>query len=256
MLVSAVLLGLAVAACSGDPRSLASEILASASASAPSRAPSADASSPDPSVASPSPSRRSAAEAFRSLATTDGLSYRIAIKGDVLATVSDIAVHGSVSVAGADVATTTVYASGAGRYTVDTRYVGGRLWVRTKGPGAKDKWVEQTSTETIVAPFLDVDAPRAITDFGPRVVDGRTVRSIQVVGGRFLDPATIPAFNLTDGQVRSSVLTLTIDDRGRPLSGRWKQTGTGRVSGQLQELDVDVDVAFSDVGGEVTVTAP
>lgn len=206
---------------------------------------------------SASPDAPSAVDAFRALVTSGSLTYRIAVKGDVLATVSDLTIKGSIAVAGKNVATSTSYVFDDGfAASVDTRYVGGAYWVRAKGSGLSSAWEKAKNVSAVVAPFLNADAPAAISDFGPRTVNGKTVRSLQVLGGRLLDPFTIPAINLSEERVTSSILQLNVDANGRPLSGHWKQTGQGRVSGQLQEIDVDVDVTFSDVGGKVSVTAP
>jgi hypothetical protein len=46
------------------------------------------------------------------------------------------------------------------------------------------------------------------------------------------------------------------DATGHPVSGTWSLSGTGRVSGQLQAIEMDLDLAFSRIGKPVTIEAP
>jgi hypothetical protein len=71
-----------------------------------------------------------------------------------------------------------------------------------------------------------------------------------------VNPIMIPASNLTEVAVTESKLTLLIDAAGRPLSGTATITGRGRVSGQLQEIIIDLNVTFTKVGQKVTIAAP
>jgi hypothetical protein len=62
--------------------------------------------------------------------------------------------------------------------------------------------------------------------------------------------------NLTQETVTSGILELLIDDAGRPVSGSAKIDGTGRVSGQLQEIVIELNLTFTKIGQKVTVGAP
>jgi hypothetical protein len=66
----------------------------------------------------------------------------------------------------------------------------------------------------------------------------------------------IPAGNLTERAITDSKLVLLIDADGKPLSGTATITGRGRVSGQLQEIVIDLKVTFLKVGQKVTIAAP
>jgi hypothetical protein len=66
----------------------------------------------------------------------------------------------------------------------------------------------------------------------------------------------IPAVNLTEAVVTSPKLTLLIDAAGRPVKGTAQIDGHGRVSGQLQEIVIDLTVTFTKVGDAVTIKAP
>ncbi|HET7026657.1 MAG TPA: hypothetical protein VFI28_03085 [Candidatus Limnocylindrales bacterium] len=205
-------------------------------------------------TASPTPNAgQAAAENLRSL-LGGGLSYKLAVKGDVLLTVSDLAVSGSLSVSGEDVASTLRYTFEYGeKDTIETRLVGGRQWVRTNGGAWK---ATKVVTTNVLNPFAGALQPGAIVDGGAKTVGGKSLRGLQIAGGRLIDLTTVPAVNLTEERVTSALLTILVDVAGRPVSGHWMQRGQGRVSGQLQEVDVDVDLTFSGVGSKVTVSAP
>jgi len=176
------------------------------------------------------------------------------VKGDVLLTVSDLAVSGTLSVSGTDVASTLHYAFEYGeKDTIDTRLVGGRQWVRTNGGAWK---ATKVVTANVLNPFAGALQPGAIVDGGAKKVGPNSLRELQIRGGRLIDLTTVPAVNLTDERVTSAMLTVLVDGDGHPVSGHWMQRGQGRVSGQLQEVDVDVDLTFSGVGSKVTVSAP
>ena len=100
------------------------------------------------------------------------------------------------------------------------------------------------------------DGVRLLTLDRPEVLNAFNVDQFELMAERMVEAQEDPATKVVVLTGAGRAFSAGADLSGRPLSGRWKQTGTGRVSGQLQELDVDVDVAFSDVGGEVTVTAP
>jgi len=66
----------------------------------------------------------------------------------------------------------------------------------------------------------------------------------------------IPASNLTEVEVTSPKLVVLVDTRGRPVRGTAEITGRGRVSGQLQEIVIDLEVTFTKVGQPVSIAAP
>ena len=71
--------------------------------------------------------------------------------------------------------------------------------------------------------------------------------------GKTLDEARR---NLTEAVVTSPKLTLLIDAAGRPVKGTAEIDGRGRVSGQLQEIVIDLTVTFVKLGQPVTIKAP
>jgi hypothetical protein len=242
--VAVVLAGSLVVACSGQPLPIPTPPPASVD-------PSATPSSGDPSASAEPPS---AVERFRALVSDPGFSARISLSGDVLATVSDLTVSGSLALSGDNASTSTKYKFDDGHTdTVQTRLVGGKLW--TKLNGASWKTAKLVAT-TAVDPFSGAQSPAGVVDGGAKTVKGKSLRMLTVQGGRLLDLTTIPAYNLTEERVTTSILTVYVDGAGRPVSGHWVQRGQGRVSGQLQEVDVDVDLTFSGVGSSISITAP
>jgi hypothetical protein len=209
---------------------------------------------PSPTVA-PTPGPGEAAiEGLRSRIKDGSFAYVVSVKGDVLATISDLTLRGSVSMSGKDAASTMSYTfSSGGRSTVQTRIVDGKRWVRVDN----SKWKSaKLGTSSTIDPFAGALTAGAMGDAGPKKVGGKALRAVTINGGRLLDLTTIPAYNLTEERITSAVLTVYVDASGKPISGQWTQRGQGRVSGQLQEIDVDVDLTFSRVGGAVTVSAP
>ena len=71
-----------------------------------------------------------------------------------------------------------------------------------------------------------------------------------------VNPVMIPAVNLTDTDLTTPKLTLLIDSDGPPVKGTAEIEGKGRVSGQLQEIVIDLTVTFTKVGQAVTIKAP
>jgi hypothetical protein len=86
-------------------------------------------------------------------------------------------------------------------------------------------------------------------------VGGKTLYKVQVASA-IVNPVMIPASNLTEVVVTDPELTVLIDASGRPVSGTALIIGRGRVSGQLQEIAIDLDVTFTKVGRPVTIAAP
>jgi hypothetical protein len=251
LLAAVLLAGATAVACTGKPLTI------------PTRPPSASANATAGVSASASETPVPSASASAGQAAVDGLiarlqsarfSYQVAVKGDVLATVSDLTLKGSISMAGTDVASTMTYTFADGATDkIETRIVGAKRWLRVDGGAWKSVALAAANK---VDPFAGALAPGAITDYGPKTLNGKVLRSVQIRGGLLLDLTTIPAYNLTDERITSSLLAIVVDPTGRPVSGRWTQRGQGRVSGQLQEVDVDADVTFSKVGTAVTIKAP
>jgi hypothetical protein len=242
----ALLAAFAVGACAGRPLTLPTAPPVSIEPS-----PSVSVS---PTVAPTLGPGEAAVAGLRARLSSDAFSYKVALKGDVLATVSDLTLTGSISMSGKDAASAMAYTFDfGGRTAVETRIVGGTRWIRVD----KGKWKAASyGASHLVDPFSGALAPGAIGDAGPKKVGGKALRAIEIHGGHLLDLTTIPAYNLTEERVTSALLTIYVDAAGKPISGHWIERGQGRVSGQLQEVDVDVDLTFSNVGGSVSISAP
>jgi hypothetical protein len=72
----------------------------------------------------------------------------------------------------------------------------------------------------------------------------------------YMHPLLIPARNLTVEKVRTTKLTLVVTAQGRPVRATWNMDGTGRVSGQLQAVSIDLDLKYSRWGVDVTIAKP
>ena len=162
--------------------------------------------------------------------------------------------NGLLQVSGANVRVraTFKYKTGA-RTTVEHRSVGGKDWIRYgseawRGMGA-------FSATNSMSAFAAVHGPPDVTYVGPRKAGGKTAYEVSLASS-IVHPVMIPAGNLTETAVSDSKLILLIDANGRPVSGTGTITGRGRVSGQLQEIVIELKLTFSKVGQKVTVAAP
>lgn len=193
-----------------------------------------------------------ALDAFLALVAGHKLSFHAALKGALRATISDGTISGSVDVAGDDADTVTTQAYAFGTFRVEQRTVGGTTWERIgTGPWTK----RGTATGEMLAPFSGVtmDAVHAVK---LDTVAGRQVVTVKLDGTHFFDTATVPAPNLTSEATRSTTFDLVLDLDGRPVSGHFVYHGTGRVSSQLQAIDVELEMTFSKVGSAIRIVAP
>ena len=225
----------------------------------------AAASSPPPAAAStatashaPAPSPSAAPEtaaiaAFVKLVTKSNFAYQATFKGLSRHTTAKIPVTGTLAVSGRDYRLAASFRFDNGTATVEHRYVDGKAWYRFNG----GKWGRFTNFTPAfsMSPFALVTGVGDVRSVGTEKVGGKTVHRIQVNSDPF-HPSLIPAVNLTQETVTSGTLELLIDDAGRPVSGSAKIDGTGRVSGQLQEIVIELNLTFTKIGQKVTVSAP
>ncbi len=131
--------------------------------------------------------------------------------------------------------------------------MGGKGWLREL-PHAWQRLTGFGPAQSMAA-FPAVRGPADVSYLGPTTVGGKTLYRLQVVSA-IVNPVMIPASNLTEVVVTDPKLTVLVDAAGRPISGVAEIIGNGRVSGQLQEIAIDLDVVFTKVGQPVTIAAP
>jgi hypothetical protein len=223
----------------------------------PTSSPSALTSTPPTSHApatSPSPAPQEAAiAAFVKLVTKNNFAYQATFKGLSRHTTARIPVTGAFAVSGGDYRLTAAFKFNDGTATVEHRYVDGKAWVRFIGQG----WARLTNFTAAfsMSPFAHVKTVGDVRFVGTEKAGGKTVHRIQIDAVPF-HPSLIPATNLSQETVTSGVMELLIDDAGRPVSGSASVKGTGRVSGQLQEIVIELNLTFTKLGQKVTVSAP
>jgi hypothetical protein len=244
------LLSLGLAAC--DQSTVPSPTTGSATASA------SGSATPGASV-KPIPSRdpgQVAVTKFFALATDKAFAYQATFTGASHHTTDILPISkGVLQVSGANVrvrATFTLKRIGAVT-TVEHRAVGGRAWIKY-GSLAWQRWPGFTAADSMAA-FAAVHAPPDVTYLGPVKSGGKTAYQVSIASA-IVNPIMIPAGNLTERSITDSKLVLLIDAEGRPLSGTATITGRGRVSGQLQEILIDLKLTFLKVGQKVTISAP
>jgi len=205
--------------------------------------------------ASPSADPANAAvTAFVALVTKDGFSYQATFTGQSRHTTEILQISkGLLQVSGRDVLVRATWAFPGHNYTVEHRYVGGLGWIRYD---LTDTWHRFGFQPTdSMAAFASIHGRADVTYLGP--VNSGTTTYYQVsFRSAIVHPVMIPARNLTEAVVTSPKLTLLIDAAGRPVKGSAEIDGRGRVSGQLQEIVIDLTVTFVKLGQPVTIKAP
>jgi hypothetical protein len=204
----------------------------------------------------PAPSQRpevAAIGAFVKLVTKDNFSYQATFKGRSRHSADRLPVKGSLAVSGRNYRVTAAFTFRDGTGRVEHRLVGGKGYVRFDSqPWRALKGFGQADS---MSPFAEVRGVESVTFIGTEQVGGRTLYRIQIVSVP-LHPSLIPAGNLTKEVVTSGFLKLLIDGAGRPVSGTATINGNGRVSGQLQEIIIELNLTFAKVGQKVTISKP
>jgi hypothetical protein len=211
--------------------------------------------SPKPTVAPSADPGQAAVRGFIALASDRNLSYQATFTGHQRASVTIVKITKGVTQAGNGdvlVRATFTFPSG-GTYTVEHRLVEGKAWLRT-APAAWARLTDFKPADTMAA-FAAVHGNADVTYLGPRKVAGKTLYQVRIASA-IVNPIMVPAINLSERSVTSSRFDVLIDGAGRPVSGEAEITGRGRVSGQLQEIAIDLAVTFSKVGGPVSIAAP
>jgi len=205
--------------------------------------------------APPADPATAAVRAFIAFASKPGASYEATFTGKSRHTVDVLPISkGLLQVSGENVLVraTFRFPSGA-KVTVEHRAVGGKGWAR-EVPGKWQRLAGFGPAQSMAA-FPAVADLADVTYLGPATVGGKVAYKLQVKSA-ILNPVLIPASNLTEVVVTDPSLTILVDAAGRPLRGTAEIIGNGRVSGQLQEIAIDLDVTFTKVGQPVKITAP
>jgi hypothetical protein len=221
---------------------------------APTTTPGAGASTrPTPSPAVTSDPGQAAVAKFVALVTAHSFAYQATFTGESRHTVDVLPIsRGLLQVSGQDVLVRATFTFKGNRTVVEHRAVGGRGWVRY-GAGAWNRLTGFGAAQSMAA-FGAVHGPTDVTYLGP-APGGKAGFLVSLVAD-IVNPVMIPASNLTEVVVTSAKLALVIDAAGRPVSGTDTIDGHGRVSGQLQEVAIDLTLTFTKVGQKVTITAP
>jgi hypothetical protein len=208
--------------------------------------------------AAPTPTPAAAAaqavvDGLRAFAADEGRTYRVTMTGDSRHTTDILPVEGTLDVSGDDAAITARFRfPGQGTGRTDYRRVGKDDWIRFD----RGTWraLRGVAEDDVVDPLAGAREGGRLQYLGP--VNGKPDRFTVELDGMVLHPVLIPAGNLTDEQVLTTTLRLVTDATGRPVSGTWAFRGTGRVSGQLQAVEIDLELTFSKIGKPVSIKAP
>jgi hypothetical protein len=245
----AALLALLVAVAVGCDRNA---VIPSAT-TAPSGSARPSASLPPTPSPTPDPSRV-AIDAFVALVTKSGFSYQATFSGQDRHSASILTISkGLLQVHGDDVLVRVTFADASASTVVEHRYVKGKGWVRFGTFLGWDR-IAMKPTDSMGA-FVSIGSAADVTYLKTVQQDGKTYYQVKFRSA-IVNPVIIPYTNLTDERLTKPTMTILIDPKGRPVSGSTQINGTGRISGQLQEIIIELTVTFSKVGQAVTIAAP
>lgn len=203
----------------------------------------------------PLPSFEAARLAFVEKVTSGDLTYHATFKGLVYGAGNDVALSGPLDVAGADYQYAATYTFEEPPNTsFAIRYVGGTAWERV-GTG-KWKANESFGPADTNSPFAFITRPSQVTYSKTETVNGRSLHQVRFTSGQLIGLAQIQAGNLTNEEFKRSTFDLVLDDDGSPVTGTVRIEGVARVSGQLQEIVVQLELLFSKVGSDIVIHAP
>jgi len=195
-----------------------------------------------------------AVTAFVALVTADGFNYQATFTGQSRHTTDILQISkGLLQVSGDDVLVRATCAFPGHLYAVEHRYVGGKAWIKYD---TTDTWhLFAFQPKDSMAAFASIHTRADVTYLGTVKSGDKTYYQVSFRSA-IVHPVMIPARNLTEAVVTSPKLTLLIDAAGRPVKGTAEIDGRGRVSGQLQEIVIDLTVTFIKLGQAVTIKAP
>jgi hypothetical protein len=255
-LALAVALGVMVAACTPTAVPLPSVIPASVAPSAsPTGGTSSAAASASPSPAPPSDAATALAVLanVRAFGEDTSRSFRVTFTGVSRHTTAVLDIKGTLDVSGPDAALkATISVARKGRARTAYRRAGGTDWFRfDSDPWRTMKGIDEAE---MVDPFAGLREGGTVQYLG--AVKGEPGHYLVQTTGMYMHPRLIPARNLTAETVRRTKLTLVVTEQGRPVRATWSVDGTGRVSGQLQAVSIDLDLRYSRWGVDVTIAKP
>lgn len=260
-LLLAAALAIATGACSPLSSVQVPDLGGLPTATPPAATPAVDGGAPgSPGAASPStsPATGSAQEALEVIAAfrawaASGTSFQARFSGDSRHTTTILDVSGVLLVDGSDAEIKATFAfPKEGKARTDWRLVKGTDWVRFDG----SKWrrLAAPAPAEMLDPFAGARKGGNLRYLGP--VDGEPGHYRFELDARYLHPVLIPASNLTAEDIATGTLTLVVRRDGTPIRGAWHMKGKGRVSGQLQAVEIDLDITYSKLGEPITITRP
>ena len=215
-----------------------------------------------PTVAPTIAAHAKAITAFVDRVAAGDLTYRVVFEGSVRGSADYVPVSGALTVAGEDFASAFTYDFSVeyrgllGEYDVAQRAVDGKGWIKRQGK----KWAVMKSygLDDSSVPFKAVKTTADVKYLGQTEVGGEVRYKVGIPGALLIHPNTIP-YDIKKEKIDSTTLELVIDAQGVPRSGTWNLRGQARVGsgvGQLQRLEMDLELKFSKVGADLTVEKP
>jgi hypothetical protein len=196
-----------------------------------------------------------AVSAFVALVTKDGFSYQATFTGRSRHTTDTLPIsNGLLQVSGDDVLVRATFTFPPDhRAAVEHRYVAGKAWIRY---ASGDPWSRlRFKPSDSMAAFAAINTKADVTYLGPVESGGKTFYRVSFRSA-VVNPVMIPATNLTEGVLTTPKLTVLLDAAGRPIKGSAVIDGRGRISGQLQEIVIELTMTFTKVGQAVAIHAP
>ena len=223
------------------------------------------ASSPTPAAptVAPTPAPHvEAIDAFVERVAAGDLTYRVEFEGSARGSADVVPINGVLVVAGEDFASTFTYDFSVeyrgllGEYDVAQRAVGGKGWI--KRPGKKWAVMKGYGPDDSYVPFKAVKTTADVKYLGATEVGGETRNKVGIPGALLIHPNTIP-YDVRKERIDATTMEVVIDEDGVPRTGTWTMRGQARIGGgvgQLQRLEMDLDLVFSKVGAKLTVEKP
>lgn len=205
----------------------------------------------------PLPPFEAAQQGFVAKVKAGDLTYHATLNGRVYGAGNDIPLVGSLDVAGADyqyTATYTIDLPKEAKHTFAIRYVAGTAWEQID----KGKWQENIAFKpnNTNSPFAFITRATDVRFTKTQTIDGRALHHVTLTGSKLIGLDQVQAANLTNEDFKRSTVELLLDDDGNPVSGSIRIEGVGRVSQQLQEIIIVVDLIFSKLGADIVIEAP